>query len=64
MHGGGVDANEQQCHPVIIEPVLVLLWRVREGRGALSLPLPFCFLFLSGLYPPFIPPSYLDYLDS
>ena len=63
-HGGGVDTNEQQCHPVIIKPVLVLLRRVREGRGALSLPLSFCFLSLSGLYPSFIPPSYLYYSGS
>lgn len=63
VHAGGVDANEQQCHLVIIKPVMVLLWR--EGRGALSLPLSFCFLSLSlALYPPFIPPSYLYYSDS
>ena len=64
VHGDGVDANEQQCHPVIIMPVMVLLWRVREGSGALSLPLSFCFLSLSGLYSHFIPPSYLYYSDS
>lgn len=66
MHGGGVDTNEQQCHPVIIKPS----WSVEEGEGregALSLPCPSAFslsLSLSGLYSPFIPPSYLYYSGS